>query len=107
MTRPTDPRGASRRKPTTFGEETGLDVANDALQTTRQFLGRKPRDLPHTGCHLYQGPSVWFPGTVQVWNRCPAHQPLGSIDLGPVAGWCPQCDRSPELQAPVVERMEY
>jgi hypothetical protein len=30
MTRPTDPRGASRRKPTAFGENIGMDVANNA-----------------------------------------------------------------------------
>jgi hypothetical protein len=105
--RPADPRGASRRKPSTFGEETGLDVANDApAPTTRQFLGRKPLTLPMTGCHLYQGPSIGFPGTMQVWNRCPAHQPPGSIDLGPVPGWCLQCERSAEFQAPVTERTE-
>jgi hypothetical protein len=103
--RPADPRGASRRG--NDNSDLGYGAANDAPQTTRQFLGRKPLTLPHTGCHLYQGPSVWFPGTVQVWNRCPAHQPPGSTDLGPVAGWCCQCAQSPELQAPVVERMEY
>jgi hypothetical protein len=107
MSRPSDPRKSARRKPSTFGEETGLDIANNAPTKGKPPIGRKPRDLPHTGCHLYQGPSVWFPGTAQTWNRCPAHRPPGSTDLGPVAGWCPQCAQSPELQAPVVERMEY
>ena len=107
MTRSADPRGVMRRGDTSFGEKTGLDVVNDAPATTRQFLSRKSRQLAHTGCHLHQGPSVWFPGTQQVWNRCPVHQPPGSVDLGPVAGWCPQCVNSPEFQAPTVERMEY
>ncbi len=56
---------------------------------------------------MYQGPSVWFPGTQQVYNRCPAHQPAGSIDLGPVGGYCTQCMQSPEFQAPVFEALEY
>jgi len=36
-TRPTDPRGASRRGPTAFGEETGYDIANDAQPKPRTF----------------------------------------------------------------------
>ena len=102
----TDPRGASRRGGTDSAD-IGYTAANGVVQTTRQLLGRKPQDLPHTGCHLYQGASIAFPGTQQVYNRCPAHQPHGSTDLGPVAGWCCQCANSPEFQAPVVERMEY
>lgn len=53
-----------------------------------------PPPLPHTGCHLYEGPSVWFPGTRQTWSRCPAHRPPGSVDLGEVAGWCPACQQA-------------
>jgi len=106
MTRTADPRGASRRGGTDAAD-LGYTVANDAAQTARQFLSRKPRTLPYTGCHLYQGPSVWFPGTQQVYSRCPAHQPAGSIDLGPVGGYCTQCMQSPEFQAPVFEALEY
>jgi hypothetical protein len=106
MSAKADPRGASRRG-STDAADLGYTAANDAPQTTRQFLSRKPRDLPHTGCHMYQGASIAFPGAQQTWNRCPAHQPPGSVDLGPVAGWCPQCAQSPEFQAPTSERMEY
>ena len=106
MNRPSDPRGASRRGGTD-ASDIGYTVANGAPTRGKPPIGRKPRALPHTGCHMYQGASIAFPGYMQVWNRCPAHQPPGSADLGPVPGWCPQCEQSPEFQSPVIERLEY
>ena len=103
-TRPTDPRRNARRG-ATDASEAGYALANDA-PTRGKHLGRKPAQLPHTGCHLYQGPAhpAYFPGTTQVYNRCPAHQPPGTIDLGPVRGWCCECGMEPFTTT--VEQME-
>lgn len=109
-TRPTDPRGNARRGASQFGEDTGYDVANDAPARKHSLsgvLGRKPAQLPHTGCHLYQAPASpqWFPGCMAVYQRCPRHQPAASIDLGAVPGHCVECDMEPFTVT--VERMEY
>lgn len=110
MTRQTDPRGASRRGASPFGEETGYDVANTAPARKEQLngvLGRKAPTLPMTGCHLYQAPASpqWFPGSMAVYQRCPRHRPAASLDLGAVPGHCVECDMEPFTTA--VERMEY
>ncbi len=106
MTRTADPRGASRRGGTEAGD-LGYTVANDAPQTTRQMLSRKPRTLPYTGCHLYQAPAApqWFPGSMAVYQRCPKHRPAASLDLGEVPGNCVECDMEPFTTAN--EKMEY
>lgn len=83
MTRTADQRGADRRKPTTFGAETGYDV--DAPAKPRQHTQHKPlRVVPDHGCHGYE-----VRGTM--YTRCPAHRPPGSIDTGPACGACVAC----------------
>ena len=95
MTRPADPRGAARRGGTDAAD-LGYTVANDApAKRKRWTFGPEPKPaLPDLGCRLYQGQAapLMFPyaGPV-VYNRCPKHQPVGSIDLGPVLGHCPVC----------------
>lgn len=85
MTRPTDTRGASRRKPSEFGAETGLDIANDAPGPQRRQFQHKPRrDVPDCGCHGYEVRGV-------VYTRCEAHRPTGGRDLGAVLGQCVAC----------------
>ena len=86
MTRPTDPRGASRRAPSTFGAETGLDVANDAPARPREHSSDQPhRPKPQDhGCHGYELHGIMY-------TRCPAHRPAGSTDAGPVRGQCVAC----------------
>ena len=110
MTRPTDPRGASRRGASPFGDDTGYDVANAAQTTKRKLssaLGSKAPILPHTGCHLYQAPAApqWFPGSMAVYQRCERHRPAASLDLGEVPGHCVECDMEPFTV--VHEAMEY
>ena len=110
MTRPTDPRGASRRGASPFGDETGYDIPNDAPTSKRKLssvLGRKAPTLPMTGCHLYQAPASpqWFPGSMAVYQRCPKHRPAASLDLGEVPGHCVECDMEPFTTAH--EAMEY
>jgi len=105
-----DPRGNTRRGASLFGDETGYDVANTAPARKEQLngvLGRKPAQLPNTGCHLYQAPAspVYFPGSMAVYQRCPRHQPAASLDLGEVPGHCVECDMEPFTTT--VERMEY
>lgn len=94
-TRPTDPRRNARRG-ATDASEAGYALANDA-PTRGKHLGRKPAQLPHTGCHLYQAPAspAWFPGSMIVYQRCPRHQPAASIDLGAVPGHCVECEMEP------------
>lgn len=95
MTRPTDPRGNTRRGASPFGEEAGYDVANDAPSKPKHklssALGSKAPILPHTGCHLYQATASpqWFPGSMAVYQRCPKHRPAASLDLGevPATAW--------------------
>jgi len=112
MTRPTDPRGASRRGASPFGDETGYDVANTAPAKPKRdklssALGSKAPILPHTGCHLYQAPAApqWFPGSMAVYQRCERHRPAASLDLGAVPGHCVECDMEPFTTAH--EAMEY
>lgn len=108
--RPTDPRGASRRGGTDAGD-IGYTAANDAPSKPKRklnsVLGRKPAQLPHTGCHLYQAPAApqWFPGSIAVYQRCPKHRPAASLDLGECAGHCVECDMEPFTTAN--EKMEY
>jgi hypothetical protein len=45
MSRPSDPRKNERRKPSTFGEETGLDVANDARRPVADVRFSPPHDI--------------------------------------------------------------
>lgn len=70
---------------------------SSAAKHDKQYLGRKPAQLPHTGCHLYQAPAspAWFPGSMIVYQRCPRHQPAASIDLGAVPGHCVECEMEP------------
>ncbi len=83
MTRPADHRGADRRKPSTFGAETGYDV--DAPAKPRQHTQHKPlRVVPDHGCHGYESHGVMF-------TRCPAHAPAGGRDMGAVLGACVTC----------------
>ena len=84
MTRPADPRGADRRKPSTFGAETGYDSAAPD-KTRTQHRPHRPAPLDH-GCHGYDRGGVMF-------TRCTDHQPAGSRDCGPVRGACPECAR--------------
>ena len=109
--RHSDPRGNARRGASPFGDEAGYDVANDAPSKPKRklnsVLGRKPAQLPHTGCHLYQAPAApqWFPGSMAVYQRCPKHRPAASLDLGEVPGHCVECDMEPFTTAN--EKMEY
>lgn len=81
MTRPTDPRGADRRKPSTFGAETGYDVDAPGKARTQH----KPRRVvPDHGCHGYDLRGTMF-------TRCQAHAPTGGRDLGAVLGACVAC----------------
>ncbi len=81
MTRPTDPRGADRRKPSTFGAETGYDVDAPGKARTQH----KPRRVvPDHGCHGYDLHGTMF-------TRCEAHAPAGAHDLGAVLGACVKC----------------
>ena len=103
MTR-NDPRGADRRG----SDNQDLGYGNAATgKPKRLSLTRKAPELPHTGCHLYQGPAhpAYFPGAMVVYQRCPRHQPAASIDLGPVPGHCIECDMEPFTV--VVAEMEY
>ena len=84
MTRPADPRGASRRKPSTFGAETGYDNAAPTKPRT-PYQPHRPAPQDH-GCHGYDRGGVMF-------TRCADHQPAGSRDCGPVRGACPECAR--------------
>lgn len=78
-----DPRGADRRKPTTFGAEVGYDV--DAPAKPRQHTQQKPlRVAPDHGCHGYEAHGTMF-------TRCQAHAPAGAHDLGQVLGACVAC----------------
>ena len=112
MTRPTDPRGNTRRGASPFGEEAGYDVANDAPAKPKRgklssVLGSKAPTLPMTGCHLYQAPAApqWFHGSMAVYQRCERHRPAASLDLGAVPGHCVECDMEPFTTAH--EAMEY
>ena len=112
MTRPTDPRGNTRRGASPFGDETGYDVANTAPAKPKRdklssVLGRKAPTLPMTGCHLYQAPASpqWFPGSMAVYQRCERHRPAASLDLGEVPGHCVECDMEPFTVT--AERMEF
>ena len=40
MTRPADPRGADRRKPSTFGAETGYDNAEPTRRPARKHVAK-------------------------------------------------------------------
>lgn len=79
-----DPRGADRRKPSTFGAETVYDVASDAPAKPRtQHRPHRPAPLNH-GCRGYELNGVMF-------TRCERHAPAGGRDTGPVSGACPPC----------------
>ena len=86
MTRPPDPRGADRRKPTTFGSETGYDVADAPGKQHTQHRPHRPAPVDH-GCHGYDLHGVMF-------TRCQAHAPAGGRDLGAVLGACVACSAS-------------
>ena len=82
MTRGADHRGADRRKPTTFGAETGYDQPDAPGKTHTQH---KPlRVVPDHGCHGYEAHGVMF-------TRCQAHAPAGGRDMGAVLGACVAC----------------
>lgn len=84
MTRPADPRGASRRG-ATDAADLGYTAANDAPARRSKWDHRphKPAPVDH-GCHCYEVASV-------VFTRCEAHRPVGSVDAGPVHGACVAC----------------
>lgn len=44
---------------------------SSAAKHDKQYLGRKPAQLPMTGCHLYQAAAApqWFPGSMAVYQR--------------------------------------
>ena len=84
MTRPADPRGASRRG-ATDAADLGYTVANDAPASRHKPPMRPHRPAPvDHGCHCYEVRGV-------AYTRCAAHAPAGGCDCGPVRGACPGC----------------
>lgn len=82
MTRPADPRGASRRG----SDNADLGFANvDTAKSRTPYQPHRPAPLDH-GCHGYDRGGVMY-------TRCVDHRPAGSRDCGPVRGACPECAR--------------
>lgn len=83
MSRPDDPRGADRRKPSTFGAETGYDQPHAPAKPRLPYRQLRA-EIPDCGCHGYEAHGV-------MWTRCEKHAPTGGVDRGPVRGQCVEC----------------
>ena len=81
MTRPADPRGASRRG----SDNADLGYGNADTGKPRRLPYRRHREpAPDCGCHGYE-----VNGTM--YTRCEQHALAVGIDRGPVLGQCVVC----------------